>query len=270
MADRTFRAIIASALDPMSLSGDLNSWRCERRCKRPYWGTALHVFAVALLGLGCTGHLEVVRPGGPSVAVAAAAPTNEGDRRAAIPMGTRASLVHVDDDAALDSDHGEDDVRYNPKKPLTISDRMSQRCRQHLPALDRAAEKHGVDTLLLAAIAWVESGFSPGIGSYAGSLGIMQLQPGTSRSLGCRDPHDVTCAADAASIYIRALLRRYRGDLVYALCAYHAGPVRPSQAWRRGELPTNLHYATRVLEARSRLERYGCEGRPAKGLDAPR
>ena len=222
------------------------------------------LLAALAVMLGCANEAQLVTPGGPATQLAAATPWAEAPRRTAVPAGARAALVHVDDDAALDADNDEGDVRYNPKKPLTISDRMRARCRQHLPALDRAAEKHGVDTLLLAAIAWVESGYSPNIGSSAGSRGIMQLQPGTARSLGCRDPDDVACAADAAAIYVNALLRRYHGDVVYALCAYHAGPVRPTSAWKRGELPANLHYATRVLEARARLERYGCDGKPSK------
>lgn len=207
-------------------------------------------------------HAEVVPAGGSnSRAARPPAPAEPKTKRAAIAQGARAVAAHVDDDAALDADHAEDTVRYNPKKPLTISGRMTERCREHLPYVERAAAKVGLDPWLLLAVAWVESGFSPAIVSPAGSIGLMQLQPATSRVFGCRRPSDPQCGADAAALFIRALLRKFSGDVVFALCAYHAGPARPARSWRRGEVPANLHYATRVLEAKSRLERFGCVGR---------
>jgi len=233
--------------------------------------TAAAITAVVALMLGgCGGAAPQIAggasvlPGGPAAPRPAEPVAASRDPRPLLPVAPRAAMALVEDDAALDAGHSEDDVRYNPNRPLTTSERLAGRCRQHLPALDRGAERAGADTLLIAAIAWVESGFSPSVESPAGARGIMQLQPVASRAFGCRDPFDVGCAAEAAGGLLRALLRRYRGDLVYALCAYHAGPLRPTRAWRKGDLPANLHYATRVLEARARLERFGCDGRPVK------
>lgn len=181
--------------------------------------------------------------------------------RTHLAQGQHAAGAAIDDDAALPADHEEDLVRYDPKRPLTISTRMAARCREHMPTLECAADRYHLDPWLLAAVAWVESGFSPSIRSGAGSLGLMQLQPVTSRVFGCGRPRDPACGADAAAQFMRALLRKYKGDVVFALCAYHAGPARPTRSWKKSELPRNLHYATRVLEARARLQRYGCDGR---------
>lgn len=175
-------------------------------------------------------------------------------------MGAMAATTLVDDDAAMDSQHTEDAGRYTAKKPLTINAKMAQRCRASQPHIDSAAERHRVDPWLMMAIAWVESGFSPTAVSRAGSRGLMQLQPVAGHYFGCRNLSDPACNADAATRFVKALLRRYRGDMVFALCAYHAGPARPMKRWKQGEVPANLHYATRVLEARSRLERFGCDG----------
>lgn len=224
--------------------------------------------ALALVALWATACASAygprqVQPGGPGGAAALdeSPGGREQWRRSPLAVGERAALAAVDDDAALDADHGEDQVTYRRGNLMSIDQRMVQRCRQVRAAIEKASLRNGIDPLLLLAIAWVESGFNAGLESSAGARGIMQLIPSTAAALGCRDTADVTCSAEAAAVYVGRLLRRYNGDLVYALCAYNAGHVRPTRAWRRGELPANLGFATRVLEARSRLERNGCDGK---------
>lgn len=233
-----------------------------------YLGRGLVCLAVGLLG-GCSSQ-TAFRPGGPGASTAldeqgppqdAMGPYLEGWRRSPLAVGERAALAAVDEDAALDADHGEDLATYRRSNLMTINQQMVQRCRQVRPHIERAGVRNGIDPLLLLAIAWVESGFNSTLESSAGARGVMQLIPSTGAALGCRDLSDVNCSAEAAAVYMGRLLRRYNGDLVYALCAYNAGHVRPTRAWKRGELPANLGFATRVLEARSRLERNGCEAR---------
>lgn len=238
--------------------------------RRPTRAVAAAALTLAALGAAACTPAAAVRPGGPGSAAAvddqgppqdAMGPYLEGWRRSPLAVGERAALAAVDEDAALDADHGEDLATYRRGNLMTISPQMVQRCRQVRPAIERAGVRNGIDPLLLLAIAWVESGFHPGLESSAGARGVMQLIPSTGAALGCRDLSDVSCSAEAAAAYMVRLLRRYNGDLVYALCAYNAGHVRPTRAYKRGELPANLGFATRVLEARSRLERNGCDGR---------
>ncbi len=221
--------------------------------------------SLALWTAGCAPGLQArqVQPGGPGGAAALdESPVGrEQWRRSPLAVGERAALATVDDDAALDADHGGDQATYRRGNLISIDPKMVQRCKQVRAPIERAGLRNGIDPLLLLAIAWVESGFNSGLESSAGARGIMQLIPSTAAALGCRDTADVTCSAEAAAVYVGRLLRRYNGDLVYALCAYNAGHVRPTRAWRRGELPANLGFATRVLEARSRLERNGCDGK---------
>ena len=229
---------------------------------RPRWAFLLFV----VLAAGACAPLpsaQPVQPGGPggTPVLDEFATARDPWRRSPLAVGERAALASIDDDAALDADHREDQATYRRGHPMSTDHRMAERCKHVRESIEKASVRNGIDPLLLLAIAWVESGFTAGLESPAGARGVMQLIPSTAAALGCRDTSDVTCSAEAAAVYIGRLLRRFNGDLVYALCAYNAGHVRPTKAWRRGELPANLGFATRVLEARSRLERYGCQGK---------
>lgn len=227
-----------------------------------YW------FVVTWLLLpACAVQPEVVRPGGPTQADASVpqAPLSSADEtgsRVGLPA-RQAHTVGVDEDAVHDADDesNPDNWTYRPGAPLTIGPQMQSRCRELEPALTSEAEEQGADPLLLLAIAWVESGFRRDATSPVGAAGPLQLKPSTAAAMGCRNAYDTRCAVRAAVRYLDVLKKRFEGDLVYALCAYHAGHVRPSRAFRAGQLPENLYYATKVLEARARLERHGCAGK---------
>ena len=88
----------------------------------------------------------------------------------------------------------------------------------------RAAEKYNVDADLLKAIGKVESGFNADAVSSAGAIGVMQLMPGTARSLGVSDPYDAEQNIMGGAKYISQMLERYDGDVELALAAYNAGP----------------------------------------------
>jgi soluble lytic murein transglycosylase-like protein len=59
--------------------------------------------------------------------------------------------------------------------------------------------------------------------SRASAVGEMQLLPGTARQLGV-DPRISRQNVAGGAAYVRALLRRYDGDLIKTLAAYNAGP----------------------------------------------
>ncbi len=206
---------------------------------------------------------EIVRPGGPN-ASPEYGPLVRAGQEIAIrqPTGKRAALSIVEDDAMVLNDDENANDRYRDHKRLTISSSMQQRCRKLWPTIAQASHNVGVDAMLMLAIAWVESGFNPSAQSPAGAIGLMQLLPRTSQALGCEEPTEVRCATTAAAHYIQNLQHKFDGELVYALCAYQAGHVRPLQAFRDGKMAANIHYAERILEAKSRLELYGCDGHP--------
>lgn len=110
-----------------------------------------------------------------------------------------------------------------------------------------AGQQFQVPPSLLKAVAWAESGFNPQAVSRAGAQGIMQLMPGTARSLGVTDPFNPVQNIFGAARYLRSLLDRFQGDIRLALAAYNAGP---GAVQRYGGIPPykeTREYVDRVL-----------------------
>jgi soluble lytic murein transglycosylase-like protein len=143
-------------------------------------------------------------------------------------------------------------------------------------ALARAAERHHVDGLLLAAIVEVESDFSASAVSPQGALGLMQVIPDLAQDYGVEgDLLDPYVNVDVGSRYVGSLLKDYKGNLEMALAAYNAGPGVvdrykgiPPYAETRGFVRDVLaQYAAynRKLEARG-AKAAGMTARAASGL----
>lgn len=94
--------------------------------------------------------------------------------------------------------------------------------------INKAANKHGVDPALIAAIIEQESRFNPKAKSSVGARGLMQLMPLVCRGANldpdgdCYDPEKNIMAGTAE---IARYLKQYNGNLEVALAAYNAGPV---------------------------------------------
>jgi hypothetical protein len=96
-----------------------------------------------------------------------------------------------------------------------------------------AADRHGVDPLLLAAIVKAESGFDPDAVSARGAVGLMQILPSTANEEADRLLEPAR-NLDCGGAYLRSLLEAFGGDLKLALAAYNAGPT---QVRRFGGIP---------------------------------
>ena len=98
------------------------------------------------------------------------------------------------------------------------------------PRLDRypsefkaAARQTGVDDAWLRAVAHAESDFDAKALSPKGAMGVMQLMPEVAKEYGVADPYSSAQSINAGARHLRALMRRYKGDLTLVAAAYNAG-----------------------------------------------
>jgi len=89
--------------------------------------------------------------------------------------------------------------------------------------IDKAAQKHQVDPALVKAIIMAESRYNHRAVSKKGARGLMQLMPHTAKSLGVRNLFDPEDNINGGVLYMKKLLKRFKGDTKLALAAYNAG-----------------------------------------------
>jgi hypothetical protein len=111
-----------------------------------------------------------------------------------------------------------------------------------------AARRHSLDPDLVQAVVAVESGFRPDAVSPKGAQGLMQLMPYTARALGVKDSFDPAANLDGGTRYLRALIKRYDGDVRRALAAYNAGEGAVARHGGVPPYPETLAYVRKVLE----------------------
>ncbi len=85
------------------------------------------------------------------------------------------------------------------------------------------SDKYGVSVSLVKAVIHAESGYNPNAVSSKGASGLMQLMPGTARSLKVADRFNPKDNVEGGVRYLRFLLDTFRGDVSLALAAYNAG-----------------------------------------------
>jgi hypothetical protein len=133
--------------------------------------------------------------------------------------------------------------------------------------IERAAGIHGISPGLVKAVIHVESGFNPRAVSPKGARGLMQLMPGTARSLGVVNSFSPAHNILGGTKHLARLLQRFKGDTRLALAAYNAGEEAVA---RHGGVPPyreTIDYVRRVLALQ---RRYGTaqqadSGRLARG-----
>lgn len=90
--------------------------------------------------------------------------------------------------------------------------------------IERIANAQGVDVALVKSVVKNESNFNAQAVSQAGAQGLMQLMPGTARSLGVKDSFNPEQNIWGGVSYLKKMLDKYQGNESLALAAYNAGP----------------------------------------------
>jgi len=116
------------------------------------------------------------------------------------------------------------------------------------------ARVYSLDPGLVRALAWMESGYQPGLVSRSGARGVMQILPVTKDYvetvlLGRRVPWTVSGGIHIGVVYLRQLLHEFRGNETLALAGWYQGP---SSVHRNGVAPGTRAFVADVLALRRR------------------
>lgn len=89
--------------------------------------------------------------------------------------------------------------------------------------IQHAANTHGVPAGLIKAVMHTESGFNVNARSPVGAQGLMQLMPATARRFNVSDAYDPQQNIMAGARYLAWLIKRFNGNMDFALAGYNAG-----------------------------------------------
>lgn len=133
-------------------------------------------------------------------------------------------------DLGTNNIRGFEQEEYVPPPPAPPKQELAAAQGSDLDSIVRASgNQHGLDPDLIQSVIRAESAGNPRAVSPKGAAGLMQLMPGTARTLSVNDVFDPKENVDAGTRYLRNLLERYKNDpnsLALALAAYNAGPEK--------------------------------------------
>jgi lysozyme family protein len=115
------------------------------------------------------------------------------------------------------------------------------------------AAQYGVESKLVRALAWMESGYQADITSAAGAWGVMQILPPTwdyVETVLAREtiPRTTSGNIRVGVLYLRELLREFKGNERLALAAWYQGPA---SVRRHGPLHATKVFVADVLSLRA-------------------
>ena len=89
--------------------------------------------------------------------------------------------------------------------------------------IKEASQAYDIQEEVISAVIKQESSYNPRAISSCGAQGLMQLMPGTARSLGVRDAFNPEENIMAGTRYLKEKLDEFNGSMPLALAAYNAG-----------------------------------------------
>jgi hypothetical protein len=113
--------------------------------------------------------------------------------------------------------------------PASMAKPQSMKPQDLNQVINTISDRHHIDPDFISSVIHAESGFNPRAVSPKGAQGLMQLMPGTASKLGVSNAFDPSANVEGGTRYLTELLQRYNFDVIKALAAYNAGPLRVQQ-----------------------------------------
>lgn len=110
------------------------------------------------------------------------------------------------------------------------------------------AKKHKVPEALIYAVIRQESGFDRFAVSHAGAEGLMQLMPATAKRFGVKNSFIAAENIRAGVTYLAWLLKKFNGNVHYALAGYNAGEGRVIKYNGIPPFKETRHYVKKVMQ----------------------
>jgi len=110
-----------------------------------------------------------------------------------------------------------------------------------------AAERNSIHPALIAAVIHAESNFNTKAKSYAGAMGLMQINGVTAKYLKIKNVYDPKSNIEAGARYLKELYALF-GKLELAIAAYNAGPGAVKKYKGIPPYKETKNYVARVLQ----------------------
>lgn len=131
---------------------------------------------------------------------------------------------------------------------------LRERAEQYQPYIRANSQRYSVDESLIIAVITAESCFAQRARSHKGAQGLMQLIPATAKRFGVTDAYQPSQNIRAGTKYLKFLLKRFSGNMEYAVAGYNAGEGAVD---RHGGIPPykeTKEYVRRVMAVYNRLK----------------
>lgn len=108
--------------------------------------------------------------------------------------------------------------------PVKPSNQSLNRLGKYEDIINQASETYGVDKNIIKSVILAESSAKENAVSSANAKGLMQIIDSTAKYLGIKNVFDPKENIMGGTKYLSELLRKYDGNLKFALAGYNAGP----------------------------------------------